>query len=679
MSPKKLVFLLSTFALTLTNCDNKDNHSSPSQDETSSPSIIDSSANSSLDETSSSSDEIDNPEEVDILLNESYGKCKDLDNVTGNVLNWKDDYADKVQFKNSSDVRYEEAYKNNVLKKESITINSNDDVKYVFYNQNHARFVSKADGYALTLPTQTILNTDFSIGKYRSKLYNQDYTLTVSYEHSNPYNNWDTYRREWLYRYLGNENYYTQNDLSPLTEPKENDSQFLNGYIVDEYNLVINNPYQIKKNFYHIASIRRSNSIKNFVLLVLKSTSDMTDSFEDIILSYKDIRKEGTANNDSMKNLPTVYDPNWNDETKTYYELLKEQQRTGWGAFTATLADGTMVQSVLKTTSAYRKLTALSEALDYSFDILPTYQHIAWSRQTSNHWPTTAAATMAGGNGFNGKPVIQMSYQFTDNNNNVSVGNTTDCYTPMFDIYRGSNENSGIEDYQKTTQFKYAAKLREIARSIKQYGKPVLFRLNNEMNSDWVSYCGMMTLLDPDIFQATWRITYNTFIEEGVDNCIWIFNPIAKSCPFSSWGEDLCYYPGVNYVQALGLTSYQDNNQNNVNFTTFRNDYTTLYEKNNPVWNQYPWIISEFGCGSGGDTTGERYRNQTSQVQYIKGMFNDFNDRENHPYLQNIKGAVWFSVNDYSGDQVVNQYELVIEELQDTIAALKEGLAPNKI
>ncbi len=675
MLNKKLGLLLSSCILVLTNCSGNE-VSSSLEDE----SNIENSISSTEDVSTSSNVNDDIDIKNDELLDENYENCQSLNSIQkGTVLNWKEDYADKAQFVSSNSILYEEVYKNNTLENKKIDIGEDDDVKLVFYNQNYARFVSKPDGYAFTIPTNTTLNTDFSLGLYRSKLYNKDFTLTLSYEHSNPYHDWDTYRREWLYRYLDNENYYTQNNLSPLSTPRISDSRYLDGYIIDEYNLVINQPYQIRKNYYHIASIRKEGDIKNFILLVLKSTYDMTDSFEDIILSYKPVSQEGKANNNSMNDLPIVEDPNWNDETKAYYALLKEDQRTGWGAFTATLPDGTMTQSVLKTTRVYKKWTALSEALDYSFDILPTYQHIAWYKETSNYWPTTAATSMAGGNGFNNKPVIQMSYQFTDNNNNVSVSNTTDCYTPMFDIYRGSNEDSGIEDYYLTTQYKYAAKLRGIAHSIKSYGKPVLFRLNNEMNSDWVSYCGMMTLLDPDIFQATWRIIYNAFIEEGVDNCIWIFNPNGESCPFSSWGEDLCYYPGVNYVQALGLTAYQANNNNDVNYYTFRNDYTKLYEKNNPVWNQYPWIISEFGCGAGGETTGTQFRNQASQVEYVRGMFDDFNDRENHPYLQNIKGAVWFSVNDYSGDQVVNQYELVIDELQDTIAALKAGLAPNKI
>ena len=670
-----LLVLSSCAALSLTNCNNKPTETPSDSISESIPTETPTSDKISVEQPT---EDVEVKEDTSYLLNENYENIVDIKNAKETVYNWNDLYADYDKFVSSSDVTYSQTFKDNILQEGNVSINAQDDVRHVFYNGvDSARIVSNADGYAFTVPTSTTLQTDFSIGKYRSKVYNEDFTLSISYEYSNPYNNWQTYREEWLYRYLDNENYYEQNGLERIASSKENDTSFLRGYIVDQYDLVINNPVNIAKNYYSIASIRRQGDVKNFMLLVLKSTKPANKQMESIISSYKEIAKTGTANINYMNDLPISYNPNWSEETKAYYDLLITQQRTGWGFFTATLPDGRMPVSQMKTSAAYTKLANLSDALDYNFDILPTYQHIAWGRDTKNTWPITAAKNMAGGNGFNNLPVIQMSYQFTDNNNNVSVNQTRDCYTPMFDIYRGFNGDLNCLDLP--VNGKYELALRDLAQCIKAYEKPVLFRLNNEMNTDWTSYSGIMSLLDPDIFQATWRITYKIFEEEGVDNCIWIFNPIAKSCPFSSWGEDMSYYPGLEYVQALGLTYYEDNNNNNVNEYTFRKDYTALYEKNNPVWNKYPWIISEFGCGAGGSASGTQFRNQASQVKYVEGMFADFNNRENNPYLQNIKGAVWFSVNDYVGDLVGNQYELVIDELKDTIQALKEGLAPNKL
>ena len=101
---------------------------------------------------------------------------------------------------------------------------------------------------------------------------------------------------------------------------------------------------------------------------------------------------------------------------------------------------------------------------------------------------------------FNGKKVLQLSYQFTNNNNTVR-GN--DLYTPMFDILRGPLSDS-YED-SMTMQNKVDDVMHSLAEKIKSYKEPLLFRLNNEMNSDWVSYCGQVTLMDPDIFSLTWE------------------------------------------------------------------------------------------------------------------------------------------------------------------------------
>ena len=216
-----------------------------------------------------------------------------------------------------------------------------------------------------------------------------------------------------------------------------------------------------------------------------------------------------------------------------------------------------------------------------------------------------------------------------------------------------------------------------LAKDVKQYGKPVLFRLNNEMNTDWTSYCGMMTLLDPDIFRLTWIRLYEAFEANGVDNCIWIFNPIAVSCPYSNWGEDLCYMPGIDYVQALGITRYEMLNDL-ATYTTFKKGYSELYEKNRNYWMNYPWIVSEFGCAAGGAITesGELttlYRNKLTQAEWVKEMFDCMADKENNEFCKKITAMVWFNCNDYNQGLIMNSLYLH-SSLTETFQALKEGL-----
>ena len=608
----------------------------------------------------------------DETFNEDYKNIVELSKL--NKESKENIMYSEMDFGQFDNVKNQALYYNNVIDndKREGSASETDDLKYIFYNNDYLRFVNRSDGYALNLKTNTTVNGDFSVAKYRSKIYNRDFTLTVSKENVKPEAyTWQTYRDEWLLRYINNPEYLNDNNLKYLYDVVFENNDILAGFNVSMFSIQILDPGLIRKSYYNIAIIRDmstfelfgNNKTRTFYQLILKSTTDMYSDFVEMIKSFMIIESVGTSSN-QLGNLPLKVNKNWNDETKRYFEKLTTQQRTYWGIYT---------YNINKPLELKRKMTEFEKAIDYNFDITPTYAHLY------EVFASDGAKSTAGGNGYNNRKILQYSYQFTTNNNNVTAANKTECETPMFDILRGPINQDRTKWLEGEVRDLIMGKFVRLAKNIKDYHEPILFRLNNEMNTDWTSYCGLMTLNDPDIFIATWRRLYKIFEEEGVDNCIWIFNPVETSTPFSNWGEDMSYFPGIDYVQALGLTAYEDNNSNNVNSFTFRNDYTRYYEKNKDSWSAYPWIISEFGCGAGGNASGERYRNQASQANYVKGMFADFNDRENHPYLQNIKGAVWFSANDYTTNgKVVNQYELVIDKLPKTIQELKDGLAKNK-
>lgn len=606
------------------------------------------------------------PVKEDKMFLENYGNLISLKKLKQS----EDIFYDAREFGEFEGIKHQELYFNNVLNnsREGVAV-LKDDAKFLYYNKEKMRFLNSTDGYMFDIQTKTTFNVDFSLSKYRSKIYNEEMTLTITKEEQNPYKSWSTYRDDWIIKYLESKQFLEANNLEYTEDVIFENSDILKNHFVSIYSIKINNPGAIRKNYYNIGIVRNKNDLqgKKFYLFVMKSTSNKSEVFKNMISSFKTIYQAGVYK-DQYKDMPLKANPIWNEKTKKYFDKLVNQERTDWGIYTYGISESANYETSLVSTQK-----ELEDAMDYNFEILPTYMHIS-RNNSQTFFPLQQANKHAGGDGFNGKKVLQYSYQFTSTNNGVSANNKQEAYTPMFDILRGKDDNYDYFDIKDRTH----NTLEELAKTIKQYDGPVLFRLNNEMNSDWVSYCGLMTLLDPDIFQATWRYLYDLFDSYGVDNCIWIFNPVEKSCPYSNWGEDMCYFPGVDYVQALGLTYYESNNNGRVNINTFREDYTLLYNKFKNSWLNYPWIISEFACGAGGSTTGKRFRNQDSQAQYVKGMFADFNDRKNHPYLQNIKGAVWFSTNDFANGGVSNQYELVVDKLPKTIAEFKEGLKYNK-
>ena len=555
------------------------------------------------------------------------------------------------------------------------------DLKMELYNGESMRVVNAPAGMAFTLPVSEAPEVDYSISEYRIQYTFDDSVLTYSAENGNPYtantDPWGIYRDEWLLRWINNDEYIANNGLERTSEVIYANTEIKPGYDLYMYSVrIVDENDIVERPYYNIAVIRETTDVVNFALFVMKSKEDKTDVMRSIVDSYSKFNARGLARNymDAGEPLP---DPNWSEETAAYFDQLQNADSVSWGAF------GYSMPGVLGELNpgeqnyeyvlgrSQNMQAAIEEAWGHDFDIYPTYNGLTYE-DVPTRFPLNMARVLAGGNGTNGKPVLQFTYQFTTDNNNVS----TNC-TPMFDILRG----------------KYDDAFRQMAQDIKEYGYPVLFRLNNEMNTDWTSYCGLLSLLDPDIFVMTWQRLYDIFTEEGVDNCIWIWNPIATTAPYSSWGEDLCYNPGAEYFQLLGATSYEFNNgtgstyeERAANVRSFEEHYSSLYEKNSAVWSQYSVIISEFACGSGGSATGVLGRNADIQADWVEAMFEDLNAEDKPAWVSQIKGAVWFNANDYNAQgEIMNRLRFLdpdgqrgetYDDLSATVAAFYNGFNP---
>ena len=557
---------------------------------------------------------------------------------------WNELYADENAGLTGPDAIYNLAvFQNGNETEETPAPSADSDVRYLFAGETATRVVVPAEGYMLTLPGMP--SADFSIGSVRSQYKNEDYCLTVTYEDQNPYGDtqekYDLYMREWLVEQIDSVGFLANNQITRSRQVQEVE---VGNYTVKTYCMKISLSAGIEFPYYQIAIVRPTATYEYFYLFVLKSAEKMVNELDTIVASFAEIDRVGTPSNgfDSYELKPN---PNWSDETKAYYESLQNRTDVGFGAFHQ------------GNTDEYTEWLWGEEAINATPDVYMTYQHIGWYDSLSDPAEVFERAYKhAGGDGKNGKPVFNLTYQFTITNNA-----TGDVKTPMFDILRGK-----LDD-----QF------RRLAQEMIKYGKPVLFRVNNEMNTDWTDYCGMMTLLDPDIFQMTWRRMYDIFEEEGVNNCIWIFNPISTTCPYSNWGETLCYMPGADYVQMLGITHYQMNNgTNKAAPPSFKNMYTETANKVLPYFADYPWIIGEFACGAGseayydwgrnGYVSTELGRNADLQEAWVKGMLDCFrnNQAAENAFCKNIKLAVWFSCNDYADTDGDGQYDEVINYLK---------------
>lgn len=181
------------------------------------------------------------------------------------------------------------------------------------------------------------------------------------------------------------------------------------------------------------------------------------------------------------------------------------------------------------------------------------------------------------------------------------------------------------------------------------------------MNSDWTSYSGIVTLSDPELYKAAWIRIYDIFEQEQVDNAIWIWNPNDNNYPPSKWNDFLCYYPGDDYVQMIGITGYNTGNyyENETGevWREFDKIYSEINEKYMTYFAEFPWMITEFASSSyGGD-----------KVKWMEHMFKNI-----HSY-PNIKAAVWFSYADYDENGIAAR-PYWIDETPETLKAFQKGI-----
>lgn len=109
------------------------------------------------------------------------------------------------------------------------------------------------------------------------------------------------------------------------------------------------------------------------------------------------------------------------------------------------------------------------------------------------------------------------------------------------DFTRGKVVSGALDDY-----------LRQQARAVVAFGKPVFLRLDWEMNATWYGLWGQ-GYVSPKDYIAAWRHVWQIFHDAGAGNAAFVWSPNAgrfSSVAASAW------YPGDQYVDWIGIDAY---------------------------------------------------------------------------------------------------------------------------
>lgn len=198
----------------------------------------------------------------------------------------------------------------------------------------------------------------------------------------------------------------------------------------------------------------------------------------------------------------------------------------------------------------------------------------------------------------------------------------------------------------------YDPYLAQWARQVKEVGEPIFIRFANEMNGDWDPWCAWFFSKDADLYIEAWQRIHNIFIEQGVDNAVFVWNPHDRSFPDFKWNAAELYYPGDEYVDWVGLTGY--NNGTGNSGETWR-EFNAIYQ---PLYNEYllkypgkPFMITEFSSSELGG-------NKVDWVNQAMASLSSY---------PNIRIAVWY-------DQTDGQRLYRIDSTPQAKEAFRQGL-----
>ncbi len=105
----------------------------------------------------------------------------------------------------------------------------------------------------------------------------------------------------------------------------------------------------------------------------------------------------------------------------------------------------------------------------------------------------------------------------------------------------------------------YDAYIAGVARTLRDFGSPVLLRLAHEMNLERYHWgtdragCGAGS---PELYKALFRHVADAVRAQGAKNALLVFCPNVDSLPVAAWNTPSAYYPGDAHVDVLGMDGY---------------------------------------------------------------------------------------------------------------------------
>ncbi len=130
-------------------------------------------------------------------------------------------------------------------------------------------------------------------------------------------------------------------------------------------------------------------------------------------------------------------------------------------------------------------------------------------------------------------------------------------------------ERDPIWDLRNLIDGAYDNSIMAWAQAAKTVPHPLLVEFGTEVNGSWFSWNGLYYgggetatygATDypdgPEIFRDAYRHIIELCRQQGADNLTWFFHFDVHSTPEADWNQAILYYPGDDYIDWLGVSTY---------------------------------------------------------------------------------------------------------------------------
>ncbi|EFI42036.1 hypothetical protein HMPREF0629_00670 [Peptoniphilus sp. oral taxon 386 str. F0131] len=452
----------------------------------------------------------------------------------------------------------------------SSKVHAIENYEVVELNDNTSIFKNYVDGYSIQIPKKSVLKFDDNF--YKSEINFKDTSVKIFVEKFNSNSKYDSYL------------YYT---LKGIRDSKYEHNITFDGIkssSIGNMNVIEFNRRKLSKingdkNNYFIAIGNLPD--ERAVTFMVKSEREINKKFiMSMIDSFKLNSEIKPYKIKKVRNNTTHY--HWDIETANLYrEDFLYSDKVTWGLFVHDFWRSPDMSNIENKIESKFKYALLYHS--FNFPNAQVRQAIDYCKVSNRN--------------------LELTFQ-TDIKNNKNL---------IYDVLDG-----------KKDEF-----LKELALIISSEQYPTIFRLANEMNGDWCSYCAWNTGLDSDIYVEFYNYVYNIFEEAGANKyLIYVFNPNGRSFPNYKYNNESMYRPSSSRYDILGLTLYNTGTYYmDEKWEEFDSLYDNLYRDCIKKYDK-PFMITEFACSSiGGD-----------KIKWTENMLDVLSDK-----YKKIKVAIWFN------------------------------------